>query len=321
LRGALGGLTKPKLNNIKHLFKVFFCFHGMGVALYRQLMKMLFSLLLSMSIITACQRSAPSSPAEKYLPAQNFLNLAYGNDSLQKMDVYLPEGRTAATTKSIILIHGGGWNGGSKSEFAEYIDSFKRRMPGYAIFNLNYRLVNGGNLFPAQETDIKDAVDFIAENAVEYAIDENSLVLLGASAGGHLALLQAYKYNTPKIKAVIDFFGPSDLIAMYRRPWHPLVPYALQMITGTTPDLDAGIYEKSSPVNFVSTRSAPTLIFHGGNDTIVDVSQSKALKNKLDRAGVVNELVVYPGERHGWRGNTLRNSFDRIESFLKTNVP
>lgn len=237
------------------------------------------------------------------------------------MDIYLPAGRKSGATRSIILIHGGGWNGGSKSDFAAYIDSIKKRMPDYAIFNLDYRLVNGGNLFPTQEVDIRAAVAFIAGNSNEYQVNKDKLVLLGASAGGHLALLQSYKYKEPKIKAVVDFFGPADLMAMYRRPWHPLVPAALQMITGTTPDANAEIYERSSPVNFISPASAPTLMLHGANDPVVDVSQSKGLKNKLDEAGVVNELIVYPGERHGWYGKTLANSFDRVAAFLKTNVP
>jgi acetyl esterase/lipase len=52
----------------------------------------------------------------------------------------------------------------------------------------------------------------------------------------------------------------------------------------------------------------------------VNISQSKALKSKLDDAGVKNELVIYPGKAHGWYGPTLSNSFDRIEEFLQTNV-
>jgi acetyl esterase/lipase len=207
-------------------------------------------------------------------------------------------------------------------EFAAYIDSFRKRMPDYAIFNLSYRLVNGGNLFPTQEIDIRTAVDFIVAKSKEYHIDQDQLVLLGASAGGHLALLQAYKYNLPRIKAVIDFFGPTDLVAMYEHPWHPLVPYALKMVTGgATPVGEPNIYKESSPVNFVHTASAPTLIFHGGSDNVVDVSQSKTLQQALERAGVPQQLVIYPKERHGWQGATLSNSFDRIEAFLKQYVP
>lgn len=284
-------------------------------------MKIIISLLFLMNILPACKQEPKAFAEEIDLSQKTMLNVPYGNDSLQKMDVYLPANRSSATTKSLILIHGGGWNSGSKADFAQYIDSFKTRLPEYAIFNLNYRLVNGGNLFPAQEQDIKAAVDFIAENAETYSVSRDGFSLLGFSAGAHLALLQAYKYSTPKINAVVDYFGPTDLMAMYRNPWHPLVPLALQMITGKSPETDQTIFEQSSPANFVSRQSPPTLLFHGGKDIVVNVSQSKLLAQKLKEAGVKHELHIYPSAGHGrWFGNTLVATFDKIETFLNENA-
>ncbi len=272
-----------------------------------------------MSILSSCQQTA-SAPGIVSLPESTFLNVSYGTDSLQRMDVYLPAGRKTSTTPSLILIHGGGWNAGSKESFTAYVDSFKKRLPHYAFFNLDYRLVNESNLFPTQEQDIKAAIHFIRFNAAGYGVDSNRFVLLGASAGAHLALLQAYKYSDPAIKAVIDFFGPSDLLAMYQKPWHPLVTYALQMITGATPQTNLALYKASSPVNYITAASAPTLIFHGADDGIVDLSQSTILQKKLQSEAVPHDLVVYKGERHGWFGATLSRSFDRIETFLETHM-
>jgi acetyl esterase/lipase len=283
-------------------------------------MKMIFTLLISMSIITSCQRNEHVFAKEDLSQPKTILEVSYGKDTAQRMDIYLPANRSINSTKSIILIHGGGWNSGSKNDFITYLDSFRRRMPDYAIFNINYRLVNGRNLFPTQEHDVKSAIDFIVANSSEYHINKNKLVLLGASAGGHLALLQGYKYSNPKIAAIIDFFGPTDLVAMFQKPWHPYVPFVLQMITGTTPALDPVLYQQSSPINYVSSHSAPTLILHGGNDNIVNVSQSKSLKARLDRAGIKNDLIIYRGKSHGWSGPTLSNSFDRIEAFLKMTI-
>jgi acetyl esterase/lipase len=283
-------------------------------------MKIALTLLITMSIITSCQRNEHVFAKEDLSQPKTIPDVSYGKDTAQRMDIYLPANRSVDATKSIILIHGGGWNSGSKNDFLTYIDSFRRRMPDYAIFNLDYRLVNGNNLFPTQEHDVKSAMDFIVSNSSAYHINKNKLVLLGASAGGHLALLQGYKYNTPKVAAIVDFFGPTDLLAMFEKPWHPYVPFVLQMITGTTPMQNPSLYQHSSPINYVSTHSAPTLILHGSNDNIVNVSQSKSLKAKLDQVGITNELVIYQGKSHGWNGATLSNSFDRIESFLKTNV-
>lgn len=274
-----------------------------------------------MTILSSCRQEQIASAEEKALPAQTHLNVSYGKDSLQKMDIYLPADRTVANTKSLILIHGGGWTSGSKSDFTGYIDSLKARMPAYAIFNINYRLVNGGNLFPAQENDVKAAVDFIAANAGHYHINKDKLSLLGFSAGAHLALLQAYKQASPRINAVIDYFGPTDLVAMYQNPWHPLVPMALQMITGKSPATDKSIFEQSSPIHFVTAQSPPTLLLHGGKDVVVNVSQSHLLAQKLKAHNVPHELHIYPHEGHGrWYGETLVSSFNQVEAFLKAHV-
>jgi acetyl esterase/lipase len=275
-----------------------------------------------MNILTSCKQEPKAFAEEKALPEQTFLNVSYGKDTLQRMDVYLPANRTTDSTKSLILIHGGGWTSGSKADFATYIDSFKTRLPEYAIFNINYRLVNGGNLFPTQEDDVKAAVDFIVENAEKYHVSKDHFALLGFSAGAHLALLQAYKYSTPKIKAVVDYFGPTDLIAMYHNPWHPLVPLALQMITGKSPEQDKTIFEQSSPAHYVGRDAPPTLILHGAKDVVVNVSQSKLLAQKLKEAGVKHELHIYPSEGHGrWYGQSLLSSFDKIENFLAAAMP
>lgn len=273
-----------------------------------------------MTILTSCESgSTKAQTASVALTTfeETRSNINYGKDSLQQMDIYLPAGRSPESTKSIVLIHGGSWHSGSKSDFAAYIDSFRKHLPDYAVFNLDYRLVSNQNLFPAPENDIKAAVDFITENAAEYGINKEKLVLLGASAGAHLALLQAYKHPDPKIKAVIDFFGPTDLTTMYQNPWHFVIPDLLKMVTGATPATNANIYQQSSPAQFVTSHSAPTLIFHGGNDYIVDISQSQLLKEKLEKAGAVHEMVVYPKEKHGWYGTILSDSFNRISAFLK----
>lgn len=245
-------------------------------------------------------------------------NVAYGSDPEQKMDVYLSEGRTE-DTKVFILIHGGAWNGGDKNDFNAYVDTLKRREQKYAIFNINYRLATPPDLFPAQEHDVRSAIEFIAGKASEYKIG-SKFVLIGASAGAHLALLQAYKQSMPEIKAVIDFFGPTDLVDFYNNPSNPLVPLLLQQVTGGTPTNLGSIYQSSSPINFVTNQSPPTLILHGGTDPLVPLSQSQLLKAELDAAGIVSEMHVYPSEGHGWFGANLSDSFNRIQAFLNAHV-
>jgi acetyl esterase/lipase len=269
---------------------------------------------------TACQRQVEDdgsiAAAEKTM-----LNESYGNDPLQKMDIYLPAGRTSTTTSALILIHGGAWTEGDKNDFADYLTTLKTRLPDYAIFNINYRLASPGlNIFPTQEQDVTAAMDFIYSNTDNYKVSKN-IALLGASAGAHLALLQAYKYTPPvKVKAVVDLFGPTDLTVMYNAAASPLIQNLLQSITGATPVTNANIYRQSSPINFISSTSPATIILQGGADPLVDPSQSLSLKNKLVENGVVNQYIFYPNEGHGWTGANLTDSFEKIEAFLKANM-
>lgn len=265
-----------------------------------------------------------NTPDIKYnsnLPAETLTDVAYGDDARQTMDIYLPDGRDTASTKLMILVHGGGWIRGDKSEFTPYIAALQQRLHGYAFANINYRLFdNGENKFPAQENDLKTAVHFLMSKRAEYGFSKD-VVLVGASAGAHLVLLQGYKNNTDiNPRAIISFFGPADLEHLYKNPAYPAVPFLLTSMLGGTPESDPEVYKRSSPINFVNSQSPPTLLLHGDADNLVPVEQSRLLNNKLKTAGVKHDLVIYPGARHGWRGRNLEDSFDKIRSFLEKHV-
>jgi acetyl esterase/lipase len=272
-----------------------------------------FCLLL---IASSCQKETDNPDVRD---AETIMNVSYGNDALHKMDVYLPAGRTQDSTRVMVLIHEGAWSDGDKAGFNSYIPLLQQRLPGYAIFNINYRLVNNGNnIFPTQENDVKAALEFIYSKRAEYAISDK-FALLGASAGGHLALLQGYKYNTPvKPKAIASFFGPVDLIHLYNS--NPLAGLLLSGVTGTTPTANAAFYEQSSPITFVNATSPPTILLHGGADPIVPPAQADSLKARLVQAGVPHQHVFYPAEGHGWDGAELNDSMDKIATFLKQHV-
>ena len=276
--------------------------------------------LLILILFTLVFSSCKKDDSTEQDMSVTMLNVSYGTNAQQKMDVYLPATRSTTTTKVMIMIHGGGWNTGDKADFNEYVDSLKKREPSYAIFNLNYRLANTPDLFPAQELDVKAAVEFIYNKRQEYKISDK-FVLVGASAGAHLALLQGYKYSTPvKPKAIIDFFGPTDLIDMYNNPPNPLVqPFALQLLEAHQPQTIHSTHNQV-PINFISSQSPPTMILHGGTDIVVSPSQSVLLDTKLQTAGVIHQYFFYPTEGHGWVGANLTDSFNKIQAFLAANV-
>lgn len=285
--------------------------------------KLFFVFLLTLSFVS-CDKSDSTDPGN--ITEQTSLNVSYGTDAAQKMDIYLPANRSTASTKVIVMIHGGGWTSGDKSDFTSFVDTLKRRLPGYAIFNINYRLsANPNNLFPTQEMDVKSAIEYIFSNSASYRISDK-YVLMGASAGAHLAMLQGYKYNAPvKAKAIVSFFGPSDMADMYNNPvgGNPLFALAVANAVGATPSQNQLLYTNSSPVNFISNSSAmPTILLHGGLDPLVSPTHSTMVESKLNLAGITNQYVFYPAGGHGdWNTDTYTDAFNKIESFIETNVP
>ena len=250
-------------------------------------------------------------------------DVAYGNDALQKMDVYLPEGRSTANTYALIMIHGGSWAGGDKADFNTDIATVRSQLGNYAIFNINYRLANGSSItLPQLTADIDAAYNFIAGKGAEYNINTTKLALMGASAGGHLALLKAYKANTDsRIKAVVDLFGPVDMAWMYNN--HPQPAFSQLVIgnlMGTTPTGNPALYSNGSPINFVTASVPPTIIFHGTADQVVPINESERLQVKLQTAGVIHQYITYPGEQHGWTGTNLTDTYNKAIAFIKQYV-
>jgi acetyl esterase/lipase len=278
-------------------------------------MKQAFSFLLVSLFFVGCQKETPV--VDQPLQEQTLTDVSYGPDPAQKMDVYLPANRTVTDTKAFIMIHGGAWESGDKVDFNEYVPIFKQRLPNYAIFNINYRLLTlpNTNPFPTQENDVKAAFTFISDKRDAYIFNPEKLAVLGASAGGHLALLQAYKNSTPKVKALIDMFGPTDMAALYTAS-NTLSRLGLTYLLSGTPTTNAALYQSSSPINYVTAQSPPTLILHGGVDPLVPIAQSTTLQTKLQTMGATIQLVTYPLEGHGWTGASLTDTYSKITAFL-----
>ena len=274
-----------------------------------------FVLILCVSmIVSSCKKeaSSPVRPSE----ATKQLNVSYGSDPAKKVDIYLPGDRNDSTVLAV-MIHGGSWANGDKTELNSYIPALQQRLPHFAFANVNYRLLKGtSNRFPAQENDIREVVSFLQSKALEFGISKE-IVLLGISAGGHLALLQGYKHTGDRHpKAIVSLFGPTDIADLYTNPINPVTPLGLIGITGYSLEQNPTVYTESSPINYVTGTSAPTLILQGAQDSIVPVSQQVRLKAKLDENNVPVELVIYPNAGHGFYGTNLSNALDQIRDFL-----
>ncbi len=148
------------------------------------------------------------------------LNVVYTkvNDWEGKMDIYLPPAKKGKSPV-VINIHGGGWNHGVKESQTGFNTFFKL---GYAVANIEYRLT-GQATAPAAVEDARCALIYLVRHAGELNIDASKIVVMGGSAGGHLALMAALLGNDNrfdnncqpdekiKVAAIIDKYGITDV--------------------------------------------------------------------------------------------------------------
>lgn len=247
--------------------------------------------------VSACHRPANTTVARNTGQWIVYKNVLYATDTVQQvMDVFLPANRDIVNTPVVIMIHGGAWNYGDKTDFTGYgLDTFFTSK-GCAFVNMNYRL-DGKYEYPAPIFDIGLVMDYIRQKSVEWKINPNRICLFGRSAGSHLALMYAYNSNKDgRIKAVIDGFGPTDLTdssvvygALGRDVNKLLGAYSLE----------AKAWHDASPIFYTAT-SVPTFIFQGTADSTVYFSESTRLRDSLVYHGVPCMFVAWDGYAHGW---------------------
>lgn len=237
-------------------------------------------------------------------------NVAYNNDTLAKhlLDIYIPS-TAKGTIPLIIFVHGGGWLGNDKYADIGYMKNTVAAIinSGYAVASIDYRFATQA-IFPAQIQDCNSAVSFLYDNAEKYGFDKKRFALMGFSAGGHLASLQGLSNNNKvkdffmagttqdfSFKAVVDFYGPSELTSL-KSSEDPKAPEAI--LLGAAPIARPDLSKIASPVTYVDKNDPPFLIIHGEKDDIVWNRQSKLLSGWLSAVGVENELLIVQDAPH-----------------------
>jgi acetyl esterase/lipase len=254
----------------------------------------------------------PTDPST--IAAQTIIDVSYGADDDQKYDLYLPQNRTL-DTKVIILVHGGSWIGGDKSDMNEYVELIQTDLPQYAIVNINYRLANATTSpFPMQLDDITAIIQDLKSRNEEYIISEE-YAFLGTSAGGHLSKLWSYAYDTEgDVNMVTSIVGPTNLADdNYVNSTDPVIQ-GLFAIVGN----DTTFLETYSPFHRVTASAPPTALFYGGQDPLIPNSQGNDLSDKLTTLGVIHEFTFYPEEGHGWGGQNAIDTWTKILAFVNT---
>ena len=237
-----------------------------------------------------------------------------------KLDLYVPY--KPVSGPSVLYIHGGGWQTGSKEQYVLwYLPYLQLGLPVVAI---QYRL-SGVAPAPAAVEDCRCAFRWVARNGAKYGIDPARIVITGGSAGGHLALMTAFLDESfdepcgdsgppPKAAAVINYYGATDmahLLGLGR-------DYLTRWFRGS-PDPEV-LASRISPLTWVRPGVPPVLTLHGDADQSIPYEHATRLHGALAKAGVVNQLITIRGGAHGrhtWSdADTLRVQ-RAIRSFLK----
>ncbi|MEJ1238663.1 alpha/beta hydrolase [Chryseolinea sp. T2] len=259
-------------------------------------------------------------------------NIPYANDTLKKhlLDIYLPA-NAKAPLPLVVWIHGGAWMLNDKYADMGYM---KRTVSGfieagYALASIDYRHSTTAP-FPAQIQDCNAALEFLHNNASKYNIDKTRIVLIGFSAGGHLASLQGLALNNNvsdfyaggrkpsyNIRGVIDFYGPSDFLAMIGRADPDSTSDPISRLLGASALRRPDLSKRASPVTYVDKNDPPFFIVQGEKDESVPYQQSVLLQSYLNLAGVKNELTVVKGAPHYGEMFDAQDIRDRMFKFLK----
>lgn len=301
--------------------------------------------LLALPFLIALINGLPAKIAAQKTPVQAFFpegtifhsNIDYAGDGNKKhlLDIYLPPKHTKRLPL-VIWIHGGAWMLNDKYADMSYMRNTVRGFidKGYALASIDYRYSTEA-VFPAQIRDCNQAVEYLFNHAPEFDIDRDRIALIGFSAGGHLASLLALSNNNKvqefytggssshfKIKCVLDFYGPSNLLMLSGNPDTSInndrnaVSRLLGAMAIDRPDLAV----KASPVTYLDKNDPPFFIVQGEKDESVPNTQSRMLSNWLGLLGVRNELVIVPGAPHFGEMFDAADIRERLFSFLSANM-
>lgn len=266
--------------------------------------------------------AAAALPAFPVLAAEDKIEVAYGSDPLQRLDLYPQEGLKRAPV--LVWVHGGGWSVGDKKNVNQ-LPAFARRH-GFLLVSVNYRLtpqVDAGGC--AQ--DVAAAVAWVRANAAKYGGNPQRIVVAGHSSGAHLAALVAadpaylgkHGMKPSDLAGVIaldgtgyDAVGPIEVNR--RRPgavakWYAAAFGDRAAELSPTRRLRAGVAYPPFLIFFVATRGAAR-------------NEAEGLAYAVLRTGAKAVAFAAPGDRHG----TLNADFgkegdaegERGARFIKT---
>jgi acetyl esterase/lipase len=234
------------------------------------------------------------------------------------LEVYRPEGE--GTYPVVVQIYGGAWQRGAAGDNARLAQELAGS--GLVVFAIDYRHAPRWR-WPAQLADVRAALRWIGRHAPEHGGDVTRLALLGRSSGAQLAMLAAYAPDAPAVRAVVNYYGPVDLVEGYRHPPDPdplKVRGIEEAFLGGSPDQVPDAYRTASPISYVNRPLPPTLSIYGMRDHVVEPRFGSLLHASLRATGTTSVLLQIPWAEHAFdavpQGPSAQLALYHTERFL-----
>lgn len=247
------------------------------------------------------------------------------------LDLRVPEG--PGPFPAAILVHGGGFDQGSKSTNVKPLFDVLSNA-GFAYFSVDYRMAPEFHFVEANE-DVESAIVWLKANAKKYRVDPKKIVLIGESAGGFLVnYAGTHETKQTRVAAVVDFYGPADYgkLSEQRRD-HPelfnMTSISKHAANGGgihffgAEQLDAAGLAKLhgiSPLFAVHKGMAPFLCIHGTKDDQVPYEQTPMFCDAMHAAEVSCNIVTIEGGGHGmssWKDPSMQHWKPEMVAWLK----
>ena len=220
----------------------------------------------------------------------------------QAADLYVPvgAGRGTAPRPVVVMVHGGGFFFGDRSELAPVAKAVAEH--GYYVLNIDYDL--SAPRWPRQLEQVRAAIDYVRSLAGTESIDASRVALLGDSAGGGLVLEAALLGDHSGVQAVVSWSGPTDFTSL---PAQALAGGDDYQKLGALADpaiylgcplfVCPDVHRQASPALSMTPGPPPTMLVSSDHE-LVPLGQLTELDTALRRQGAVSKTLVFPGDRH-----------------------
>ena len=231
---------------------------------------------------------------------------------------------SATRYPTIVFVQGSGW---AKQELGQWLlalAEFAKR--GYVVAVIEHRPSDVAP-FPAQIEDLRSAVQFVRENSDRYKVDVDRMAVWGDSSGGHVAVLGmvtdgvvgapgVHDDESWGVRAVVDFYGPSDLALM------PEDPACVAVLGGIDPRQHPDAAVPAAAATYISPERPlpPLLVMHGTDDDVVPFEQSVVLGEAMSAAGHRMDLYQLDNAGHGAGAFFSEPVMDIVDRFLKESL-